>query len=411
MNSRNLPVVVATIVLLVSATPAQAVEGGEDQIPASEPATVEAARPAPNKAEAKSEWQIKPRWRVQYDVAEVDGPAALPGAGSFDDLRRARIGVDIKAPHGFLARIEGEFSSDPIEFTDAYVGWSGKGINITAGQHKNFTPLDEMTSNLNISFMERPAFSSAFGYGRRTGISAGYAKGDWAINGGVFTDPLIQLNDVKSNSISADFRGVWSPQLGKIKLHLGAAYHWRNLEDFGNITTRYRQRPFVRISDTRYIGTPALTVAKEQRYGLETAAVSGRFHGAAEVHWLNASRPGLADPKFFGGYAEAGFFLTNDSRPLKGGVFGAIKPKKPLGNGGIGAVQVNVRYDYLDLNSKGVTGGKQDGYLASLIWTPVDFLRLMVNYARLDYSDAAIAVAGDRNYSVDVVAARVQLSY
>ncbi len=411
MSSCYLPVVMATLVAVASATPALAVEDGNAQSQASGSSPAEVNPPAPKKPETKSEWQIKPRWRVQYDVAEIDGPTALPGAGSFDDLRRARIGVDIKAPHGFLARIEGEFSSDPIEFTDAYVGWSGKGINITAGQYKNFTPLDEMTSNLNISFMERPAFSSAFGYGRRTGISAGYAKGDWAINGGIFTDPLIQLNDVKSNSISADFRGVWSPQLGKIKLHLGAAYHWRDLEDFGNVTTRYRQRPFVRISDTRYIGTPALNVAKEQRYGLEAAAVLGRLHGAAEVHWLDASRPGLADPKFFGGYAEAGFFLTDDSRPLKGGVFGAIKPKKPLGNGGIGAVQVNVRYDYLDLTSKGVTGGKQDGYLASLIWTPVDFLRLMVNYARLDYSDAAIAVAGDRSYSVDVVAARVQLSY
>lgn len=411
MNLRCLPAVAATMALLVSATPARAVEGEDDQSPQSGPEAEEVVRPVPKKAEKKSDWEIKPRWRVQYDIAEIDGPAGLPGGGSLDDLRRARVGVDIKAPHGFLARVEGELSINPIEFTDAYVGWSGKGLSITAGQHKNFAPLDEMTSNLNTSFIERAAFSTAFGYGRRTGISAGYAKGDWAINGGVFTDPLIVLDDVSSNSISADFRGYWSPQLGNAKLHLGAAYHWRDLNDFGNITTRYRQRPLVRITETRYIGTPALNVDKEQRYGLEAAAVSGRFHGAVELHWLNASRPGLADPKFFGAYAEAGFFLTNDSRPLKGGVFGAIKPKKPLGNGGIGAVQINVRYDYLDLNSAGVTGGKQDGYLASLIWTPVDFLRLMVNYARLDYSDAAIAVAGDRNYSVDVIGARVQLSY
>lgn len=411
MNFRTLPAVVTALVSVAAVAPAWAAEGEEAQSPTSGVAVENTTQPAPKKAEAKSEWQFKPRWRVQYDIAEIDGPATLPGAGSLDDLRRARIGVDIKAPKGFFARIEGEFSTDPIEFTDAYFGWKGKGIDVTIGQQKNFTPLDEMTSNLNISFMERPAFSSAFGYGRRTGISAGYTKGDWAINGGVFTDPLIQLNDVQSNSVSADFRGVWSPSLGKAKLHLGAAYHWRDLSDFGNVTTRYRQRPFVRITDTRYIGTPALNVAKEQRYGLEAAAVLGRIHGAAEVHWLNASRPGLADPTFFGGYAEAGFFLTNDSRPLKGGVFGTIKPKKPLGSGGIGALQVNVRYDYLDLNSKGITGGKQDGYLASLIWTPVDFLRLIVNYAKLDYTNAAIAVAGDRNYSVDVVGARIQLSY
>jgi len=411
MNSGNLPAVLATMVLLASATPVLAVEGEEAQSQQSGSVVEGPVPTAPKKAEKKSEWQVKPRWRVQYDVAEIDGPAGLPGTGSYDDLRRARIGVDIKAPNGFLARVEGEFSTDPIEFTDAYVGWSGNGISIVAGQQKNFTPLDDMTSNLNTSFIERAAFSTTFGYGRRTGISAVYSKADWAIGGGVFTDPFILINDVKSNSLSADFRGYWEPKVGKAALHFGAAYHIRELNDFANITTRYRQRPLVRITDTRYIGTPALNVDREQRYGLEAAAVSGRFHGAAEVHWLNASRVGLSDPTLFGGYAEAGVFLTKDTRPLKAGVFGAIKPHKPLGSGGIGAVQVNVRYDYLDLNSAGVTGGKQDGYLASLIWTPVDFVRLMANYARLDYTDAIIAVAGRRDYSVDVMAVRFQLNY
>lgn len=400
----------ATLLFTVS-TPALAMQAteAEPSTPATEVEEAEAARA--KKEKEKSAWQIKPRWRVQYDVAKIDGPVGLTGTDTFDDIRRAQLGIDIKMPHGFSARVEGEFTADPIEFTDLYLAWDQKGINVTAGQQKALTPLDEMTSDLHTSFLERAAFITAFNYGRRTGLSAGYAKGDWAINGGVFTDPLIMLDDVKSNSISADFRGFWSPQLGKVKLHLGAAYHWRDLKDFEGVATRYRQRPAVRITDTRYIGTPGLLVDKEQRYGLEAAAVSGRFHGAAEVHWLDASRPGLSDPKFFGGYGEVGFFLTNDSRPLKGGTFGAIKPKKPLGSGGIGAVQINVRYDYLDLNSSGVTGGKQNGYLASLIWVPVNFLKLIVNYARLDYSDAAISVGGDRNYSVDVIGARVQLSY
>ena len=338
--SSHTPLATAAIIFAVaSAAPALAVEDQDAQSPVSRSSGDKSSAVAPKKAEKKSEWQLKPRWRVQYDVAEIDGPTALPGAGSYDDLRRARIGVDIKAPNGFLARVEGEFSTDPIEFTDAYVGWSGKGISVLAGQQKNFTPLDDMTSNLNTSFIERAAFSTTFGYGRRTGISAVYSKADWAIGGGVFTDPLILLNDVKSNSLSADFRGYWEPKVGKATLHLGAAYHIRDLNDFANIPIRYRQRPLVRITDTRYIGTPALNVDREQRYGLEAAAVSGRFHGAAEVHWLNASRVGLANPTLFGGYAEAGVFLTKDTRPLKAGVFGAIKPHKPLGSGGIGAVQ------------------------------------------------------------------------
>ncbi len=415
MNSRNFLTSAAIICALLSAAPVLAAEGEDMQSPASASASDAKAPPAAKKAEKKSEWQLKPRWRVQYDVADLEGPTGLAGLGKVEDIRRAQIGLDLKMPEGFSARVEGDLAANPIEFTDAYVAWDGKlnggAINITAGQHKALTPLDDMTSDLNTSFMERPSIVTAFGYGRRTGISAGYAKSDFGINAGVFTDPLLQLNDVPSGSVSLDSRAYWSPKIGKAKLHVAAAYHWRDLNDFGLATTRYRLRPQLRITDTRYIGTPALAVTEEQRFGLEAAGVVGRLHAVAEAHWLNASRTGFDNPTFFGGYAEAGVFLTNDTRPLKAGTFGGIKPKKPVGSGGIGAIQLNLRYDYLDLNSKGVTGGKQDGYLASLIWTPAENFRLMGQYSKLKYTDAAIAVAGDRSYTVDVIGVRGQISY
>jgi phosphate-selective porin OprO/OprP len=408
MISRAATSALVALITVTSAVPAVAAAGEDAHLTTSPPVTTEAPS---KKAEAKSEWQLKPRWRVQYDVAEIDGPAGLAGTGDFEDIRRARIGVDLKMPGGFAARVEAELTADPIELTDAYLQWSNDRLKIIAGQQKAQLPLDEENSNLNISFLERAAFVSTFGYGRRTGVSGHYAKGDWSIAGGVYTDPLILLNDVDTNSISVDVRTFWAPKVGKAKLHFAAAYHWRDLNDVGLAPTRYRSRPAIRIVDTRYIGTPGLTVDKEQRYGLEAAAVNGRFHFASEANWLKAQREGLEDPTFFGAYAEAGVFLTNDSRPLKGGAFGAIKPKKPVGGGGIGAVQLNVRYDYLDLNSKGVTGGKQNGFLASLIWTPAENFRLMGQYSKLKYSDATIAVAGDRSYTVDVIGVRGQISY
>jgi phosphate-selective porin OprO and OprP len=408
MNSRAATSALATLIFVASAVPALAAEGDEAQAVVSPP--VKAEIPA-KKAETKSEWQLRPRWRVQYDVAEINGPTGLAGTGDFEDIRRARIGVDLKMPNGFAARVETELTTDPIELTDAYLQWSNKHFKVIAGQQKAQLPLDEENSNLNISFLERAAFVSTFGYGRRTGVSGHYTKGDWAIAAGVYTDPLILLNDVGTNSTSVDLRTFWSPKVGETKLHFAAAYHWRDLNDVGAAPIRYRSRPSIRIVDTRYIGTPGLAVDKEQRFGLEAAAVNGRFHFAGEAHWLKAQRVALDDPTFFGAYAEVGMFLTRDSRPLKGGAFGAIKPSKAVGSGGIGAVQLNVRYDYLDLNSSGVTGGRQNGYLASLIWTPAENFRLMGQYSKLKYSDAAIAVAGDRSYTVDIIGVRGQISY
>src|SRR3546814_20736449 len=78
----------------------------------------------------------------------------------------------------------------------------------------------------------------------------------------------------------------------------------------------------------------------------------------------------MAGHVFFGGAVGAGMYMTDDTRSYRSGMFRGIKVKKPVGSGGIGAWQVNLRYDHLDLNDDGIVGGKQDGYMASLIWNP-----------------------------------------
>src|SRR3546814_17253771 len=82
---------------------------------------------------------------------------------------------------------------------------------------------------------------------------------------------------------------------------------------------------------------------------------------------------------------------------FRSGVFKGVKVRNPVGEGGWGAWQVNVRYDRLDLNDAGILGGTQDGYMASLIWTPVDYVRFLLNYGHLVYDNAAIPAAGGRS--------------
>ena len=108
-----------------------------------------------------------------------------------------------------------------------------------------------------------------------------------------------------------------------------------------------------------------------------------------------------------------GYFLTRgDTRGYKGGAFDRTTPANPLGDGGIGAVQVNLRYDHLDLNDAGIVGGKQDGVGVAIVWTPTAYTKLMANYGRLKYSDAAIpAAGGDTGYSVDAFGARAQVDF
>ncbi len=357
-------------------------------------------------------WSAKPGGRVLFDFAGLSAPDSInvPGEGFTNEARRVRFGVQGSIPGGFGYKVKVEFSRG-VELMDALLNYKSGGLKLTVGQHNNFQSLEELSSSNDTSFIERSAFTDAFGFERKVGISAEVKAGDILLQGGVFTDNVADLSDA-NDSIGLDGRVVFAPTVGDTQLHFGGSFHWRDLGD--NISSvRYRQRPLIHSVNTRFINTGRISGATtETSYGLEAAVISGRFHAAAETHWAKVGRTMMPNPTFFGGSIEAGMFLTNDKREYKGGVFKGIKVNSPVGEGGIGAIQFNVRYDRLDLVDAGVIGGTQDGYMASLIWTPVDYVRFMLNYGHLEYGNALGIVGGAPNeYSVDVIGARAQISF
>lgn len=404
---------------MIVATPALA-EGGQQAADANAAAaqtTATATQPrtspgAAPRGRTASGWDFRPFGRLMYDFANVNAPNAImdPGPGFSNELRRGRVGVRGAIPGGFEYKFEIDFADSDIAITDAIISYDAGDIGIIVGRHKPFQSLEELTSSRFTSFMERAAFTDAFGFERRVGASINYTKGDFRWDGGVFTSSISDLTSDETNSYSFDTRAVFSPETGDTQFHFGSSLHWRDLQDAAG--ARYRQRPAVHSTDTRFIATPTLPAMEETSYGLEAAAISGRFHAVAEVHWLEADLMGAADPTFFGGYAEAGFFLTpGDSRGYSGGRFNRTRPARTVDEGGIGAVQLNVRYDYLDLTDAGVVGGQQNLVTASLIWTPIDHARLTINYSHLEYDDAVIPAGRVTDYSVDTFGVRAEVDF
>lgn len=361
--------------------------------------------------EGEGGWSFKPRGRLMYDVGFTSAPESTGRSDGFgNEARRARLGVEGDIPGGFGYKFELDFAGGEVDATDAYLSYSKGPIEVIVGQHNNFQSLDELTSSLHSSFIERSAFTDAFGFERRVGASLTYKQGIILAQAGLFTD---NINDTSTKNRGADARIVVMPKLGDAQAHFGASFHYNDLDDPA-ATVRYRQRPLVHFTSERFINTGNLGAASETGYGVEGAVIAGAFHAAAEGYWQQVSRPGaLTDPTFFGGYAEVGYFLTKgDKRGYKSGKFDRVKPSNPVGKGGFGSVQVNLRYDYLDLTDAGVVGGSQDGYHASLIWKPTDYTLFSLNYGKQSYDDAVYATSsGDRSYSVDAFAARAQIDF
>jgi len=361
-------------------------------------------------------WTFKPRGRLQYDFGHLSAPDGITddGTGFSSELRRVRLGAEGNIPGGFGYRFELEFADGSAQLWDGYITYKTGGLTVTAGQHNNFQSLDELTSGNDTVLVERAAFTDAFGFERRLGLSAQYAAGPVLLQGGVFTDNVADLSNDGNNSFSVDGRAVFAPKLGNTQLHFAGSAHWRDLGD--TLTSgRYRQRPLIHSTDIRFIDTGNVGgVSSETSYGLEALAIAGRLHAAGEAHWLKLARDPGADAGFFGGYAELGYFLTDDSLGYRGGTIRAPKIANPVSEGGIGAVALTLRYDYLDLvdQSAGVIGGEQNGYIAGLSWWPVENLRFLLNYAHLEYDFAALpAAGGERSYSADVLGGRIQVSF
>jgi phosphate-selective porin OprO/OprP len=395
----------------------QALQKEIDAIKKQLPTAAASSKAAPQAAAKDSGWSFKPSARIQYDLGWVGRPAGVSdrGLGFSNELRRLRVGGEGKIPGGFGYKFGLDLAEGNVDIADAILSYdASRQASIVLGQHNPFQSLEELTSSRFTSFMERAAFTDAFNFERRVGLSGTYSAGAVVASAGVFTDNISDLGNDDNNSLGADARLVFMPKAGAAQLHFGASGHFRNNRDLAEIgtTTRYRQRPFVHTTDTRFLATPALLVEKETSYGLEAAAIRGPLHAAAEAHWLRSDRVVGPTPTFFGGYAEVGYFLTGETRGYKKGVFDRTKVKRPLGDGGFGAVQLNLRYDYVDLNDAGIIGGKQSGYQASLIWIPQDHVRFLLNYGRLQYQDAAVVAAGgDRNYGIDVFGARASVDF
>lgn len=386
------------------------------QAPAAAPAKVVSWKGAPVIEDKEAGWSFKPRGRLMYDFATVNGPDGYDnaGLGFSNELRRARLGVEGSIPGDFGYKLEMDFAAGEVEFADAYFSHERGDLEFILGHHNNFQSLEELTSSLHTSFIERAAFTDAFGFERRVGASVQYGKGPLLVQGGLFTDNIADLNGVgdDNNSYGFDGRVVFMPKMGDNQLHFAGSAHWRDLNDAAS-SVRYRQRPAVHTTDVRFVDTGTIAGAeKETGYGLEAAGIFGPLHVTSEAYWQKVGRTGFSDPTFFGAYVEGGYFLTGEKRGYKGGKFDRVKVSNPFGKeGGWGALSLNARWDYLDLNSRGVVGGKQNAYQASLNWKPIDYVLFGLNYAHILYDDAAVAVGTDRDYSVDMIGLRSQIDF
>ena len=428
-------------------------------------------------------WSFKPRGRIQFDAGFVGNPddkIITRNLGFNARARRIRLGVEGTIPGGFGYKAEMDFANSSVGFGDVIITYAplGKPFNFSIGNHETLNGLEQISSSRFLSFVERAAFDDAFVNTRRIGLSAGYANkaNTFRFNAGIFAAHSIDSSLDNDGWIGAA-RATYSPLMGANQLHFGANYQHRNFqsnngatvngqssgEPSANQRVRYRARPFSQLTDQRFVNTDFFAAKSDDIFGLEFAGIFKSFHVAAEGQYTVANAYGRGDtltagtdpldlfssssvfvptgnPSFWGGYAELGYYFTGETRGYKNGAWDRTKVLKPFSKGGWGALQLNGRVDYLDLDSSrlkngcsnnfvtGVCtgapvlskGGKQLGLLASLVWIPEDYMRFYLQYSHAAITGGPFAATvkptsskpiDEREYSSNTVAARAQFDF
>ena len=317
-------------------------------------------------------WKI--RGRVLWDWASLKETPNGQATDSFTDteFRAARIGLQGQYD-AFKYKAEVDFGGGKTTAKDVNISWHGP-VVVTLGQMIAGGSMEEITSSRHISFTERAMITDAIGFDRRIGVKLSKGGHDYSLAAGVYGNSIDGAIDGKSTNTVWAARASYAPVFVKGKIvHIGA--HIRH-------TKRERGGP-------KHSARWGLHLAREKirpkvgdnatLYGVELATVQGPFH----AHWEYMKEDGdLGNVK--GGFVEAGYFLTGESRKYKGsaGKFGRTKPSRPLSKGGYGGFELAARYDTLDARS--ASDEQVDSWSVGLNWYPESHLRVT-----LDYTDAS----------------------
>lgn len=329
------------------------------------------------------------------DSGDIDNNAGT-------EMRRGRLYVQGKVMKDWQYKFEIElFGSTGTEVTDAYVRYNGlqsfastKPLAVTVGHFKIPFSLEQMTSDKDLSLMER-SLPNAFLKSRAPGLMLSTSGEHWSAAAMGYGEQLYS-NTYSSSTPQADEGGgasariTWAPIVDENStLHFGLSGQYQKpTQKVGGETVSYSTRPESHMTSLSLISTGTIggDVDNAKLLGAEIAATYGSLTLQSEYIRSQVSRETGDDPSFSGWYAQGAWMITGESRPydVGGGIFKGISPAHPIGTGGssfsgMGGWELVARYSTMDLSDASITGGRERNATLGLGWYANNFVRISGN--------------------------------
>ena len=351
--------------------------------------------------------------------------------------------------------------------TDAFIGYNfSKETSIKAGAFKEPFSLEEATSNRYLTFIQRNMAVDTFVDDLNTyklGLGGNYSTDRWMAATSLQTEAVGRSWNTTSAMVtptigSASVAGVggdtssrgggvgdtawevngrvagtpWFESKTKF-LHVGAGGTYMQLNNnysadgtFKNGGITFAHGIGNNVDRTSILSTGSLTTSGKNtgasaglnreanhltRFGAESAVVYGPFSAQTEYLRTDISGRGYTDEALDGYYGYVTYFLTGESRnyKTKTASWDRIKPNRNFDmKGGMGAWELETGYDYLNLNSGVIKGGRASTAKIGLNWYPNSHTRVMANYIKALDINSSNAY---NNADFDIIETRVQLDW
>ncbi len=341
-------------------------------------------------------------------------------------FRRARLAAvgDVSEDVSYMIEMDFAFPGRP-SFMDVWVDVHNVPVlgNVRIGQYRVPFGMDALTSVRELTFLER---ASPFAFNPFRQISIGFHDNNdaqtltWSAAAfGFPTDVWGDNTGDKGYGMASRVTALpYYAEDGSSLLHLGVDYsltrpstqtlEYRNQPEFGG--------PFIGATGNTpsvpfFVDTGVMSATSSNLFNAEIAAVRNQAYIQSELTYALVSLTNGGTATFPGYYAQAGYFVTGETRSYNklAGVLGRVKPLHNWGEPcGYGAVELAARYSYLDLTSRSISGGRMNDVTLGVNWYLNQYTKFQLNYIRSIVDQTSTST---NNIDTNIVAIRAQLDF